>query len=113
MGRYLDLAAGVIVGLDTDSQCEISELSEITPQDETWGAAAASTKIVLLAVPPGVPETWTQGVADLLAMPCPASCPDARWQALREDSYAFLRDHAARAHGLGWTALDLFGVHSV
>ncbi len=25
-------------------------------------------RVVLLAVPPGVPETWTQGMADLLAM---------------------------------------------
>ena len=58
-----------------------------------------------------VPATWTQGVADLLAMPCPASCPEARWNVLREDSYTFLRDHAARAHELGWTAPDLFGVH--
>ena len=70
MGRYLDLAANVIVGLDTDSQCEKSELSEIsppvseglhcekselsekTPQGETWGAAAASTKIALLLARP-------------------------------------------------------------
>ncbi len=29
MGRYLDLAANVIAGLDTDNQCEKSELSEI------------------------------------------------------------------------------------
>ena len=28
-----------------------------------------------------------------------------------EDAYHFLRDHAARARGLGWTALDLFGAH--
>ncbi len=60
-------------------------------------------RVVLLAVPPGV--------ADLLAMACPASCPDTRWQVLREDSYTFLRDHAARAHDLGWTPLDVFGVH--
>ncbi len=32
---------------------------------------------------------------------------------LREDTYTFLRDHAGRAHRLGWTALDLFGVHPV
>ena len=44
-------------------------------------------------------------------MACPASCPDARWQTLRENAYTFLRDHAARAHEMGWTALDLFGVH--
>ena len=68
-------------------------------------------RVVLLHCPPGVPEAWTQGVADLRAMARPASCPDAKWQTLREDAYRFLRDHAARAHGLGWTALDLFGVH--
>ncbi len=68
-------------------------------------------RVVLLHCPPGVPEEWVQGVADLLAMARPASCPDAKWQALREDAYHFLRDHAARAHELGWTALDLFGVH--
>ncbi len=131
MGRYLDIAAGVITELDTDSQCEISELSEISPLrapdrerekselsekslgGKTRGTTAASTKIVLLHVPPGVPEAWVQGVADLLAMARPASCPDAKWQTLREDAYTFLRDHAARAHELGWTALDLFGVHPV
>ena len=43
----------------------------------------------------------------------PTSCPDARWQTLREDAYHFLRDWAAQAHGLGWTTLDLFGVHPV
>ena len=129
MGRYLDIAAGVITELDTDSQCEKSELSEISPRrapdrerekselseislgGKTRGTTAASTKIVLLHVPPGVPEAWVQGVADLLAMARPASCPEAKWQVLREDAYHFLRGHAARAHGLGWTALDLFGVH--
>ncbi len=68
-------------------------------------------RVVLLHCPPGAPEAWVQGVADLLAMARPASCPDAKWQALREDTYHFLRDWAARAHELGWTALDLFGVH--
>ena len=68
-------------------------------------------RVVLLHCPPGVPGAWVQGVADLLAMACPASCPAERWQTLREDSYRFLRDWAARAHELGWTALDLFGVH--
>jgi len=68
-------------------------------------------RVVLLHCPPGVPETWTQGVADLLAMACPASCPAERWQTLREDAYTFLRDWAARAHNLAWTEYDLFGVH--
>ncbi len=70
-------------------------------------------RVVLLHCPPGVPETWTQGMADLLAMACPASCPAEQWKVLREDAYTFLRDHAARAHEVGWTVLDLFGVHPV
>ena len=68
-------------------------------------------RVVLLAVPPGVPEVWVQGVADLLTMVSPASCPAERWKVLREDSYQFLRDWAGQAHELGWTALNLFGVH--
>ena len=31
MGRYLDIAATVIARPDADRQCEISELSEISP----------------------------------------------------------------------------------
>ncbi len=30
---------------------------------------------------------------------------------MREDAYHFLQDWAARAHELGWTAPDLFGIH--
>ncbi len=113
MGRYLDMAKALKGHSSHGLGYEINELNEKSPQGETWGAAAASTKIVLLHCPPGVPEAWVRGVADLLAMARPASCPPERWKALREDSYAFLRDHAARAHDLRWTALDLFGVHPV
>ena len=68
-------------------------------------------KVVLLHCPSGVPEAWVQSIADLLAMAPPTSYPAEGWAILREDSYTFLRDHAARAHDLGWTVLDLFGVH--
>ena len=113
MGRYLDMAKALKGHSSPGLWYEINELNEISPQGETWGAAAASTKIVLLAVPPGVPEAWVQGVADLLAMPGPGSCPAERWKVLHEGAYHFLRDHAARAHALGWTGYDLFGVHPV
>ena len=129
MGKYLDIAAAVIAGPDSDSQCEISELSEISPpvsaglhceksersekspHGETWGTAAASTKVVLLHCPTGVPEVWAQGVADLLTMVPPTSYPRERWMVLREDTYLFLSDWAAQAHRLGWTGFDVFGVH--
>ncbi len=68
-------------------------------------------RVVLLHCPPGMSEAWTQGICDLLALPCPASCSAERWETLREDAYHFLRDWAARAHELGWTATGLFGAH--
>ena len=70
-------------------------------------------RVVLLHCPPGVPKPWVQGICDLLVQPCPASCPEEWWEALREDSYHFLRDWAARAHEQGWPAVDLFGAHPV
>ncbi len=111
MGRYLDMAKALKGHSSHGLGHEINELNEITPRGEIWGAAAASTKIVLLAVPPGVPGAWTQGVADLLAMSCPPASPAERWGTLREDSYRFLRDWAARAHDLDWMIIDLFGAH--
>ena len=68
---------------------------------------------VVLLAPEGAPDNWVQGAADLLVLPCPESCSTERWEALQEDSYCFLRDWAPQAHELGWTALDLFGVHPV
>ena len=40
-------------------------------------------RVVLLHCPPGVPEAWTQGVADLLTMARPAACPEPKWISLR------------------------------
>ncbi len=85
--------------------------SKVTTDKSAESGSGRLTNVVLLAVPPGVPEVWVQGVADLLALSCPASCPAERWEALRENAFTFLRDHAARAHALRWTALGLFGVH--
>ena len=63
------------------------------------------TNVVLLAVPDGVPAAWVQGVAYLLSMARPAAWPENQWKLLREDSFAFLRDHganAARSAGMCW-----------
>jgi hypothetical protein len=70
------------------------------------------TRAVLLQVPDGVPKSWAQGIADLLAMPPHPGWPEAGWRILREDALRFLKDWAAQAHALGWEALDLFGVHA-
>ena len=42
--------------------------------------------------------------------PCRYLMP-AKWVALREATLDFCDRYGAEAHGLGWTASDLFGVH--
>ncbi len=44
------------------------------------------------------------------ASPCRYLLP-AKWKAMRENAIAFLDQHGAEAHRLGWTASQLFGVH--
>ncbi len=110
--------------LEPDGDCLVIEAPEPLPEPIMTELRAHKgavidfltrpvARVVLLHCPPGVPEAWAQGVADLLAIARPASCPEAKWQVLRKDAYRFLRDWAARAHELGWTVLDLFGVHPV
>ena len=85
-------------------------LINILGRSDPEPAARPGATVVLLAVPPGVPEDWAQGVCDLLAMVRPAAWPEAHWCQLREDAFAFLRDHGAEAARLGWDTLDIFGV---
>ena len=60
MGRYLDIAANVIVGLDTDSQCEKSELSEISPPEISIGTIGTGVESLIrrahLAVVPDLTD---------------------------------------------------------
>jgi hypothetical protein len=42
---------------------------------------------------------------------CPHLVPPARWQQAIEDGRAFLAKWGRQAEALGWTALDLFGLH--
>ena len=91
-------------------------LAARNPQDPSTLAALATLAapgrhVTLMAVPPGVPLEWAEGVVKLLAMPAPGSFSDDRWRTLQDDAFAFLRDWTAQAHRLGWTALDIFGAH--
>jgi hypothetical protein len=44
------------------------------------------------------------------ASPCRYLTP-TRWVAMRSNALAFLDEHGAEAHRLGWAAEQLFGVH--
>ena len=44
---------------------------------------------------------------------CPDCVPEERWQDCVADAEIFLREFGERAHELGWTARDLFGLSAV
>jgi hypothetical protein len=64
-----------------------------------------------LALPIGLPAEWLEGLSQLQTVsPHPAYGWD-HWHQLTRDAERFLLDRGERAAELGWTTLDLFGVH--
>jgi hypothetical protein len=59
----------------------------------------------------GSPAKWHAILAELEARNCPERLSLDRWQEVIADAEIFLSRWGSAAHSLGWTALDLFGVH--
>jgi hypothetical protein len=59
----------------------------------------------------GAPAEWHAILAELERRNCPDWMSLERWDLLVGDAENFLSRWGAAAHSLGWTALDLFGVH--
>lgn len=59
----------------------------------------------------GVPREWAEGFAVLCTMPCPAAYGSERWQQIVDDGGEFLDRWGRQAAGLGWRAVDVFGVN--
>lgn len=59
----------------------------------------------------GAPAEWHATLAELEQRSCPDWLAPDRWEAVFSDAENFLSRWGAAAHALGWTALDLFGVH--
>jgi hypothetical protein len=82
--------------------------SEVSCADED----AFEERAALVENGAGVPREWAEGFARLcLHPPAPGFSP-RRWQQLIEDGGRFLDRWGSEAAGLGWTALDVFGVHA-
>src|SRR5580704_12969574 len=52
-------------------------------------------------------------VLDALRSTCPELIEAVRWQQAIQDADSFIAKWGAQAQALGWTARDLFGLHSV
>jgi hypothetical protein len=58
-----------------------------------------------------VPSIWADGLARLDPGRRPTGFPAPWWCGLIRDAELFLSMWGSQADGLGWTSLDLFGVH--
>jgi hypothetical protein len=61
----------------------------------------------------GLPDDWQAILNELKGATPVDGFGDARWTSLVDDAEVFLARWGEAAHLLGWTALDLFGVHPV
>jgi hypothetical protein len=59
------------------------------------------------------PPEWYAILAELERQECPDWITIDRWHELLSDGDTFLSRWGPAAHSMGWTALDLFGVHPV
>jgi hypothetical protein len=57
------------------------------------------------------PDSWHTVLAAMEGRNCPEWISLDRWQEVISDAETFLSRWGSAAHSLGWTALDLFGVH--
>jgi hypothetical protein len=60
-----------------------------------------------------VPSDWYAILAELEQQNCPDWLAPDRWAVMLSDAESFLGRWGDTAHQLGWTALDLFGVHPI
>jgi len=102
----------------------IARIAEIAlasrPQLQAVGAVAASVEPfdreafderAAIIEANGIPRGWAEGYATLCTMPCPSAYAPRRWEQLVNDGGLFLDRWGRQAAGLGWRALDVFGVN--
>jgi hypothetical protein len=65
----------------------------------------------LVALYPGVPREWVEGFQRLECDNPASGFSNSQWSLLIRSGSAFLEQWAPKAAELGWTDIDLFGVH--
>jgi hypothetical protein len=83
---------------------QTSLASEVDPD-------AIKERAVIAQFDGGAPLEWAKALARLHGSKAPDGMTQRRWQQVLDDGGRFLDEWGKRAHELGWTAADLFGVH--
>jgi hypothetical protein len=100
MGKYLDILARAV-------DCDISDQSDKSPPPNS----CAAQRDYKLADSFGRLSRFCRTFSALETR-CPELVPVDRWQAAVEDGRRFLAQWGEQAEALGWTARDLFGLHT-
>jgi hypothetical protein len=61
----------------------------------------------------GVPREWAEGYAMLCLIPTPPGVHPGRWHAVIKGMGHFIDQWAGKAHALGWSPAELFGLDPV
>jgi hypothetical protein len=96
---------------------DLSALSALTARGweprKAPDAAAIEERAAIVEEGAGVPREWAEGYARLCLMPPPFGVSVDRWLAVINGVGHFLDQWAGKAHALGWTAAELFGLDPV
>ncbi len=82
--------------------------SEIT---ERSNSADFEERAAIIEFDAGVPREWAEGYARLCTIPRDPDFTEERWVRLIDDAGRFLDRWAVQVAAMGWTTLEVFGVH--
>ncbi len=89
-----------------------------TPDPATTPAAPAAPdddfaeRAAIIEHDGGIPSEWVEGLALICTMVRPEGIPPVRWRHIIHAAGVFADRWAKQAAALGWSAAELFGVHS-
>ena len=96
------LPAGLVQEVRDHRDTLIGEIARQAREDAIAETAA-------MAARPGVPSEWCEGLAVLTTMPPPRDVPPGSWRGIVDAAGRFIDTWGAKAAGLGWDALSVFG----
>ena len=88
-----------------------ADLSEDAPPTPTDRVEDFGERATLIEYGADLPEEWAQGLARLCVMPRPDDLNHGRWQDILIAAGHFADLWAAKANRLGWTTVEIFGIH--
>ena len=94
-----------------EERAAISEFDEGLPRAEAEAIARREMAGVYDMQAECDPGSYASALAALRAN-CPAYVPEDRWRQAIADATAFISKWGAQAQALGWTARELFGLHT-